>query len=103
MADPLNGNAPLTVNFGGEFIDPIDGVVDSFQWDFDGDNVFDLFSEEKPATSYTYSEPGTYVATLKITDGSYSAIDRVTIDVATSSPVVTATASPKGGAPPPKG
>ncbi len=99
-ADALNGNAPLNVTFGGEFVDPIDGFVESFQWDFDGDNIFDHFSETTPAASYTYTEPGTYVATLKITDGLYSASDQVTIHVATSSPVVTVSASSSGGTSP---
>ncbi len=99
-SDVTSGNAPLKVIFTGEFVDPIDGFVDSFQWDFDGDNIFDHFSETSPETTYTYLEPGHYVATFKVTDGSYTATDHISIDVDVSSPTATVNASPDAGAAP---
>ncbi len=100
QSDVTVGNAPLEVSFTGQFIDPVDGFVDSFQWDFDGDNIYDYFSETTPDTTYTYIEPGHYVATLKVTDGSYTATDQIAINVDVSLPVATVSASPQAGVSP---
>jgi len=96
-ANVTSGNAPLTVNFTAAFIDPIDGYVDSYQWDFDGDHIFDYFSETTGNTSHTYSTAGTYQATLKVVDGPYTATDTITITVLPSSPTASASATPTAG------
>ncbi len=89
-ADVTSGPAPLSVNFSGSFVDPLGGLVDNYQWDFDGDNIFDYYSEFSPNTRYTYQEAGTYAATLKVTDGSYTAFDSISINVTSSLPMASA-------------
>jgi len=96
-ADKITGNAPLTIAFTAGFIDPINGFVDTYQWDFDGDNIFDYYSETNGNTSFTYAKAGTYKATLKITDGPHVATDSLTITVLPSPPVATVSATPVAG------
>ncbi|MFQ5899950.1 MAG: PKD domain-containing protein [Thermodesulfobacteriota bacterium] len=61
-AMPATGIAPLTVNFTGTGSD-IDGWIVSYLWDFgDGSQS----SQQNP--SHTYNTPGTYTATLTVTD-----------------------------------
>ncbi len=96
-ADVISGAAPLTVNFSGSFVDPLDGFVDNYQWDFDGNHIFDYYSETSAATSFTYDEAGTYTATLKVTDGPHTAFDSITIAVTSSSPTASASLSPTIG------
>ena len=62
-ANILTGKAPLSINFSAsESYDP-DGTIVSYQWGF-GDGASS--SEANP--SHTYAEPGTYTATLFVTD-----------------------------------
>jgi PKD repeat protein len=56
-ADPLEGSTPLTVTF----TDGSTGDVDTWSWDFNGDNVADSDLE---APSYTFSAAGDHVVTL---------------------------------------
>ncbi len=65
-ADPTSGVAPLTVNFTCEAYDP-DGTIVEYQWDFDGDNVFDETTEIGSVT-HTYEAAGTYEARCKVVD-----------------------------------
>ncbi|NWH05408.1 PKD domain-containing protein [Desulfobacter latus] len=99
-ADVVSGTAPLTVSFSGSFVDPLDGYVDSYQWDFDGNNIFNYFSDTTADTTFTYDKAGTYVATLKVTDGPHAAVDSITIQVNPSAPEASADADPKVGRPP---
>jgi len=61
-ADPSSGDAPLAVSFRGTGNDP-DGQIVSYQWDF-GDGA--TSGEQHP--SHTYSQPGSYTASLTVTD-----------------------------------
>ncbi len=65
--DPSNGQVPLTVNFTGVGSDA-DGQIVLYEWDFEGDGVFDFSSTNTGSTSYTYSSPGTYDAVFRVTD-----------------------------------
>ena len=64
-ADPTAGKEPLTVSFSSAGSSDPDGDALRYQWDFDGDGVFD--SEERNP-SWTYTQPGAYRATLTVTD-----------------------------------
>ena len=62
-ANPVYGALPLTVRFNGTKSSDPDNDVLTYAWDFNGDGVFD---DAATATAgYTYSQPGTYVATLR--------------------------------------
>ncbi len=92
--DVSSGEAPLTVNLSARFVDPIDGQIESYQWDFDGDSVFDYYSETTGDVAHIYKRAGTNRATLKITDGPHTATDSVEITVSTSGPIATASGEP---------
>lgn len=61
-ANPTSGSAPLTVRFTNESV----GAITSYAWDFDGNRVVDS-SDANPA-SFTYLNPGTYIASLVVSD-----------------------------------
>ena len=64
-ATPSTGTAPLTVTFDGSRSTDPDGTVSSWEWSF-GDGT----SSTGPATTHLYSTPGTYIASLTVTDNS---------------------------------
>jgi PKD repeat protein len=66
-ATPTTGYNPLTVNFSGSATDS-DGRVACYEWDFEGNGVYDYFSYDSGNTSFTYFVPGTYAAQLRVTD-----------------------------------
>ncbi|MBN1160262.1 MAG: PKD domain-containing protein [Candidatus Diapherotrites archaeon] len=47
-----------------------DGTIVKYEWDFTGNGKFDWSSSTAQPVAYTYDEPGTYVATLRVTDDS---------------------------------
>jgi len=61
-ADPASGPSPLAVRFRGSGTD-VDGIVVSCRWDFgDGESAATLDAQ------HLYQKPGTYIATLTVTD-----------------------------------
>ncbi|AGA90526.1 PDK repeat-containing protein [Thioflavicoccus mobilis 8321] len=80
-ASPTSGNAPLTVNLTGSGSDPDGGIV-LYEWDFDNDGSYDWSSASSGNTSHTYTQGGTHVATLRVTDNEgLTGIDQVLIRV----------------------
>ncbi|MCP9495345.1 MAG: PQQ-dependent sugar dehydrogenase [Pyrinomonadaceae bacterium MAG19_C2-C3] len=63
-ANPSSGSAPLTVNFNASASTDPDGDALTFAWDF-GDGT----SGAGVIVSHTYTQIGTYNATLTVTDG----------------------------------
>jgi len=59
---PMSGQAPLTINFQGSGMDP-DGESVTYQWDFD-----DGATNDTPAPSHVFPEPGIYNVTLLVSD-----------------------------------
>ena len=66
-ANPESGTAPLTVDLIGSGSD-IDGTIDLYEWDYEGDGTYDWSSPSTGTTTYTYNTPGTYEAKLRVTD-----------------------------------
>jgi glucose/arabinose dehydrogenase len=98
QASPTSGPAPLTVNFdggGSSDPDPGDGIA-AYSWDLNGDGTY---GDATPATaSFTYTDPGTYTASLVVTDqrGATSQPASVTI-TADNTPPVPVIATPAAG------
>lgn len=93
-ANPRSGFAPLTVAFNGSASsDPDVGDSLSFAWDLDGNGAFD--NGTSPQATFTYSQPATYTARLRVTDqkGAQS-IASATITVGTNTAPVATIASP---------
>jgi PKD repeat protein len=61
----------LTVAFNGAASSDPDGDVLTYAWDLDGDGAFD--DAAAATASYTYTQPGTYTATLRVSDPSAAA------------------------------
>ncbi len=81
LALPSTGEAPLTVSFGGTASDPDDSIV-LYEWDFDGDGIYDWSSSTTLETSYTYTVAGAHYAFLRVTDETgLTAVDPVTLFV----------------------
>jgi PKD repeat protein len=88
-ATPDSGLAPLTVQFDGSgSSDPDAGDSLSYAWDLDGDRQYDDSTAVSP--SHTYTSPGVYTASLRVTDShGESSTDAVTISAGNSPPTAT--------------
>jgi PKD repeat protein len=84
-ANPTTGGAPLTVRFTNESV----GAITGYAWDFDGDGVVDS-GEANPA-SYTYQTPGTYIASLVVSDANGPSQPATTTITVTESGAASAT------------
>ncbi len=85
-ANPTSGVAPLTVAFDGTASSDADGDALTYAWDLDGDGAFD--DGTAATASFTYAQPGTYTATLRVTDPSgASGTSSVTIAAGNTPPV----------------
>ncbi len=91
---PLTGNAPLSVSFSSTATDPQDKGFALYEWDFDGDGVYDYNSTASAATSFTYVEAGAFYPRIKVTttDGrtTYDALE-VIVNQSVSLSVITDT------------
>jgi hypothetical protein len=68
-ADLVSGNLPLTVYFSAEgSYDPDGGDIVLYEWDFDGDGTYDFSRLTPESAAHTYQAPGTFNATLRVTD-----------------------------------
>jgi len=56
-----------TVQFTGAGTDE-DGVIEKYEWDFDGDGVYEWSSSNNGIATYTYETNGGYTAALRVTD-----------------------------------
>ncbi|WPB73759.1 glycoside hydrolase family 44 protein [Archangium violaceum] len=85
-ATPSSGTAPLVVSLSGAGSTDSNGTIVSYVWDFgDGQQGTGL------TQSHTYSQPGTYTATLTVTDdGGATSSDTVSISVLSGSVTLTA-------------
>ncbi len=85
MVDQQSGEVPLEVGFSGEMSRAaVDGPLE-FAWDFESDGVVDATG---PEVSFTYARPGTFTATLTVTDAAGgTSSDTVDIVVTGTPPV----------------
>lgn len=66
-ASPSNGPIPLDVNFTCVGSNP-DGSIALYEWDFEGDGVFDFSSTTSGSVTHTYTQAGTFTAICRVTD-----------------------------------
>ena len=90
---PKTGKAPLAVSFSSAGSHDNDaGTIETYEWTFS-----DGGSSTSPSLSHTFADPGTYTATLKVTDDE-GGIDTATITdivvVANQAPTANAGATP---------
>jgi PKD repeat protein len=59
-----------------------DGSIALYEWDFDGNGIYDWSSEDSGIAEFRYSSEGTYNAVLRVTDNDgYSSTSTMTISV----------------------
>lgn len=90
-AMPHQGWAPMTVYFSAFGSSSENGQIMRYEWDLDGNGLFDTdATQDGGYATYTYSKPGEYTVTLRVTDdqGGY-ATDNLIVNVRhpASSPV----------------
>jgi glucose/arabinose dehydrogenase len=85
--DQESGSAPLVSFDGSQSIDTGGGDIELYEWDFDGDGVYDASGV---TSDHTYDEQGAYRAVLRVTDGDGDTdTESVTIQVLNSAPTAT--------------
>lgn len=78
---PRTVTAPTSVAFNGTGSDPGGSIV-RYEWDFNGDGVYEYSSTTTASTSFLYTSPGIFTAALRVTDDSgLTGIDTVDITV----------------------
>ncbi len=83
---PTSGPAPLTASFDGSGSSDPDGDPITYSWDLNGDGQY---GDATSATaSYTYTSPGTYAVTLRVSDShqASSTSAPVTVNVGGNTP-----------------
>jgi PKD domain len=65
---PSSGLAPLLVDFDASASGDSDGTVVKYEWDFDGDGVYDLESGAVATAQHSYDAPGFFSARVRVTD-----------------------------------
>jgi PKD repeat protein len=93
------GAAPQAVTFSASVAG---GTAVLYEWDFDGDGVFDSLHATDPSPlAHTYTAAGTYVAVLRVTDDQgrtfTATTPAVTVDAPALPPSVTLTPDVSGG------
>ncbi len=76
-ADPTEGDAPLLVNFKGDFsyARTPKSYLKEYHWDFEGDGNTDVISEQN-WINHTYEEVGIWKATLTVVDSNGQISDK---------------------------
>jgi PKD repeat protein len=69
-ATPSSGRPPLTVVLSADASDP-DGTIMQYEWDFDGNGIYDAVVTLNPIT-YVYTSAGNYPARVRVTDNNGS-------------------------------
>lgn len=99
-ATPTQGDRPLTVSFSATGSYSPNGPIVLYEWDFNGDGIYDWSNPNTGDTIYIYNNYGTYNANLRITDNiGAQGVDSVIIRV-NEPPVAVAQANPVEGPPP---
>ncbi len=94
VPDKDSGVAPLTVNFDASASMDPDGTIVKYEWDLDGDGLFNESGSEtnafgSNAAANTYSAFGSYNVTVRVTDdGDFQDEATVQINVSASQPPV---------------
>jgi len=97
-AQPGAGERPLAVTLVGSGSYVNDGAIQRYEWDYDGDGVFDWASATTANAYHTYRDVGTFNPVLRVTSSEgLTATAQTTVTVANAPPTVTASASPEAG------
>jgi PKD repeat protein len=94
--NPAGGNAPISIRFTPTPI--TNAAITRYDWDFDGNGTIDVVDTVGRDQLRSYTVPGTYAVSLKVTDSQGRTDTRVkNVVIGNALPVVTASASPTNG------
>ena len=94
--NPSGGSAPITIRFSPTPI--TNAAINLYQWDLDGNGSFELSDTVGRDQTHTYSTPGTYAVTLKITDSQGRTSTRTkNVVIGNAPPVISVSAAPTNG------
>jgi len=80
-ATPQSGDAPLAVNFNATGSYDPDGDIEKWEWDC-GNGIFVDYTSAEGYAEYTYTQPGSFTARLRVTDNDGAPrTDSVSIEV----------------------
>ncbi|MCH7472097.1 PKD domain-containing protein [bacterium] len=84
IPNPSAGDFPLTVNLSASTSSDPDGEIVLYEWDFEGDGVFEQDSGADPFIQHVYLSSGTFEAAVRVTDD-HGGVDiaQTTIEVGT--------------------
>lgn len=95
-AVPTSGDAPLAVMFTPNAL--TNNAIVRYEWDFEGDGTYDRSETVGRDQSFTYTAPGNYSATLRVTDNTGdTATGSVVIAVGNKGPEVSVDLVPSNG------
>ena len=95
-ANPSTGDVPLTVQL--IPFNTTNVAIETYEWDFDGDGVYDRSETVGRNQTYTFNTPGNHVVSLRITDSNGNQVTgTVTVVVKNAAPVVIANVVPSNG------
>ncbi len=102
--DTTSGVTPLVVNFSASATDS-DGYITKYEWDFDGDGLYDSDTGTVASAVNTYTAAGTFNTRVRVTDNSGLTATSSIVPVMVSSPgnnppVVSLSANPSSGSAP---
>ncbi|MBN2081031.1 PKD domain-containing protein [bacterium] len=66
-ADIQDGDLPLEVNFTATASDS-DGTIASYEWDLDGDRIYETSSEAESTAVHVYQQIGSFFPSVRVTD-----------------------------------
>jgi flagellar hook assembly protein FlgD len=87
------------VFFNGTGSDP-GGSITKYEWDFNGDGIYEYSSPTVSSTTFVYTSPGTFTVAFRVTDNSgLTGIDTVdvTVNIAATLSIPTNTCRPESG------
>tara|TARA_B100001142_G_scaffold321568_1_gene368435 strand:- start:68 stop:1342 length:1275 start_codon:yes stop_codon:yes gene_type:complete len=85
----ITGTPGVPIQFSGAGTDE-DGTIINYQWDFDGDGIFEWTSGENGLDIYIYNTAGNYTASFKVTDNDgFSNVDSISISITEKKVVIT--------------
>jgi PKD repeat protein len=68
-ANPLAGNAPISITFdASDSFDPDGGTAFNYEWDWESDGIYDADTGSVPTAMHIYTVAGDYTATVRVTD-----------------------------------
>lgn len=97
-ASPISGKAPLDVQFIGR-AKTLTGMSRLFEWDFNGDGIYDLIGPAAAEPQFKFTTPGQYTVKLRVTDdlGNKATAEKKIYVGVSAGPEIQITATPASG------